>query len=490
MNYLKYILFLTCFALSLNIGADEKEKKIVTLPDTSICLNGNNITSVGGFTMPIGGEHSLLISLPASSDLHDVNQNTVASEYTNRSPIANDVLPTYTMTVTSEGDHGYVSCSNTQVRNGTQSFTAEEGSNYTITATPDEGYRVKYIRYQQTGYIGNKTDYTDTQTTSHSQTLYNIKTDVTFTVEFEKIPDVLPTYTMTVTSEGDHGYVSCSNTQVRNGTQSFTAEEGSNYTITATPDEGYRVKYIRYQQTGYIGNKTDYTDTQTTSHSQTLYNIKTDVTFTVEFEKIYERTTMYTVTLESNGEHGTINHAGDLIRNTSKIYNIEEGSDFVFKVIPDEGYRVANIIRKMEGMDAETWNYSDNISTEHDFTSYSVSKNQAIEVNFGKIPGETDHNIYLSIIHEDNDTTKLQVEKGEKVKLQIKAVDNCRIQSVCYNGNDVTSQLVDGFYTTPAIYQSAVIRILYESGNTLNDSESEDDKDIIITTNQVGKSQY
>ena len=391
MNYLKYILFLTCFALSLNIGADEKEKKIVTLPDTSICLNGNNITSVGGFTMPIGGEHSLLISLPASSDLHDVNQNTVASEYTNRSPIANDVLPTYTMTVT---------------------------------------------------------------------------------------------------SEGDHGYVSCSNTQVRNGTQSFTAEEGSNYTITATPDEGYRVKYIRYQQTGYIGNKTDYTDTQTTSHSQTLYNIKTDVTFTVEFEKIYERTTMYTVTLESNGEHGTINHAGDLIRNTSKIYNIEEGSDFVFKVIPDEGYRVANIIRKMEGMDAETWNYSDNISTEHDFTSYSVSKNQAIEVNFGKIPGETDHNIYLSIIHEDNDTTKLQVEKGEKVKLQIKAVDNCRIQSVCYNGNDVTSQLVDGFYTTPAIYQSAVIRILYESGNTLNDSESEDDKDIIITTNQVGKSQY
>ena len=295
---------------------------------------------------------------------------------------------------------------------------------------------------------------------------------------------------MTVTSEGDHGYVSCSNTQVRNGTQSFTAEEGSNYTITATPDEGYRVKYIRYQQTGYIGYKTDYTDTQTTSHSQTLYNIKTDVTFTVEFEKIYERTTMYTVTLESNGEHGTINHAGDLIRNTSKIYNIEEGSDFVFKVIPDEGYRVANIIRKMEGMDAETWNYSDNISTEHDFTSYSVSKNQAIEVNFGKIPGETDHNIYLSIIHEDNDTTKLQVEKGEKVKLQIKAVDNCRIQSVCYNGNDVTSQLVDGFYTTPAIYQSAVIRILYESGNTLNDSESEDDKDIIITTNQVGKSQY
>ena len=91
---------------------------------------------------------------------------------------------------------------------------------------------------------------------------------------------------------------------------------------------------------------------------------------------------------------------------------------------------------------------------------------QYIEVNFERIPGEKDNNIYLSIIQASEDSVKLQVESGERVKLYLKATDNWKIHSVSYNGTDVTSQIVNNIYTTPAIYQSSAIYVLYESYNT------------------------
>ena len=170
---------------------------------------------------------------------------------------------------------------------------------------------------------------------------------------------------------------------------------------------------------------------------------------------------MYAVTLVSNTEHGYTNYLGDNVRNTANTYSVDEGSDFSITAIPDEGYRVKSIIRRIQNSNEEIWNYSDNTSKEQEFTSYSISKDQTIEVNFERIPGEVDDEIYLSIFQTENDCTKLQVEKGERVKLQIKAADNWRVQSISYNGMDVTSELVDGYYTTPEIYQNAELHIVY-----------------------------
>jgi len=107
----------------------------------------------------------------------------------------------YTLTV-SAADGGTVS---------TEGGTYEEGTEVTITATPDEGYRF-------TGWEGN-------DSTNESLTI-TLNADQTLQALFE----LIPIYTLTVTtSQG--GTVS---------TEGGEYQEGAEIEITATPNEGYR----------------------------------------------------------------------------------------------------------------------------------------------------------------------------------------------------------------------------------------------------------
>tara|TARA_B110000003_G_scaffold268721_1_gene298742 strand:+ start:215 stop:1546 length:1332 start_codon:yes stop_codon:yes gene_type:complete len=109
------------------------------------------------------------------------------------------VLTQYTITVTA-GDGGSV----------TDGGTFDEGTNVTITATPNEGYRF-------TGWEGS-------DSTSESFTV-TLNSNQTFGAIFE----LIPVYTLTVTSvEG--GTVS---------SEGGSYDEGTEVTINATPDEGY-----------------------------------------------------------------------------------------------------------------------------------------------------------------------------------------------------------------------------------------------------------
>ena len=95
----------------------------------------------------------------------------------------------------------------------TEGGTYDEGTEVTITATPSEGYRF-------TGWEGS-------DSTSASLTI-TLNSNQTFKALFELIPP--DQYTLTVlASEG--GTVS---------TEGGTYDEGTEVTITATPDEGYR----------------------------------------------------------------------------------------------------------------------------------------------------------------------------------------------------------------------------------------------------------
>ena len=95
----------------------------------------------------------------------------------------------------------------------TEGGTYDEGTEVTITATPSEGYRF-------TGWEGS-------DSTSASLTI-TLNSNQTFKALFELIPPVQ--YTLTV-SASEGGTVS---------TEGGTYDEGTEVTITATPDEGYR----------------------------------------------------------------------------------------------------------------------------------------------------------------------------------------------------------------------------------------------------------
>jgi len=120
---------------------------------------------------------------------------------TNLSATFTAIINTYTLTV-SAAEGGTVS---------TEGGTYNEGTEVTIIATPSEGYRF-------TGWEGN--------TSTEESLTITLNSDQTLQALFE----LIPIYTLTVTtSEG--GTVS---------TEGGEYEEGTEVTITATPNEGYR----------------------------------------------------------------------------------------------------------------------------------------------------------------------------------------------------------------------------------------------------------
>jgi hypothetical protein len=109
------------------------------------------------------------------------------------------ILNSYTLTVTA-GEGGSVS---------TEGGEYDEGTEVTLIATPQEGYRF-------TGWSDGSTEESITIT---------LNSDTALTANFE----LIPIYTLTVTA-GDGGTVS---------TEGGEYEEGTEVTITVTPDEGY-----------------------------------------------------------------------------------------------------------------------------------------------------------------------------------------------------------------------------------------------------------
>jgi hypothetical protein len=85
--------------------------------------------------------------------------------------------------------------------------------------------------------------------------------------------------------------------------------------------------------------------------------------------------------------------------------------------------------------------------------------------NFWKIE-ETDvyadNEIYLTINLADNGCIRQHITSGESCTYTFVAAEGWRINAVTYNGNDVTSQLINGTtFITPAIHSDAVLNVAY-----------------------------
>ena len=183
---------------------------------------------------------------------------------------------THTLTVTATGDGSVTPAGTT---------THDEGDEATLTATPDEGYRVSL-------WSG---DCSGTATTC----VLTLDADRTASVTFERI-----THTLTVTATGDGSVTPAGTT---------THDEGDEATLTATPDEGYRVSL-------WSG---DCSGTATTC----VLTLDADRTASVTFERI-----THTLTVTATGD-GSVTPAGTTTH--------DEGDEATLTATPDEGYRVS-----------------------------------------------------------------------------------------------------------------------------------------------------
>ena len=132
--------------------------------------------------------------------------------------------------------------------------TAEyaDGTEVTLIVTPDSGYRVKSVTLD-----GTPVDLTDGKYT------FTVTANCTFEATFEAIP--ADRYTVTVNC-GEHG-------TVMPGTAEYA--DGTEVTLTVTPDSGYRVKSVTLD-----GDPVDLTDGRYT------FTVTANCTFEAVFQKI------------------------------------------------------------------------------------------------------------------------------------------------------------------------------------------------------------
>ena len=173
---------------------------------------------------------------------------------------------TYTLSVTASGN-GDALYNGKSIRNTTTSFTVNKGTNVTVSITPDDGYRIKSVKE-------NDSDVTSS-VSNNTYTISDISSNTTLEVEFEAIP--VPTYTLSITATGN-GSATYGETSVRNETTSFTVNEGTNATVTFLPDEGNGIASVML-------NESDVTS-QVSENSYTISNITADTTLTVTFQEV------------------------------------------------------------------------------------------------------------------------------------------------------------------------------------------------------------
>ena len=71
--------------------------------------------------------------------------------------------------------------------------------------------------------------------------------------------------------------------------------------------------------------------------------------------------------------------------------------------------------------------------------------------------------VYLTIQQADNGRIKHIMYEGTVVRYQIEAVEGWTINTVTFNGEDITEKLAEGnIFTTPEMYEDAVLNISYE----------------------------
>ena len=164
--------------------------------------------------------------------------------------------------------------------NGEAAETAEENADVTLTAAPNEGYRLKAIRVTYTDENGQEQN-----VTVENNTFKMPAADVTVTAEFEQ------TYKVKVDDTLKNGSVKANKE---------SAAAGETVQLTVTPDEGYELEAIGVTYTDGNGQ----TQNVTVNKDNTFEMPAGDVNVTASFKAKAEEPKQHSVTVTVEGAPG------------------------------------------------------------------------------------------------------------------------------------------------------------------------------------------
>lgn len=148
------------------------------------------------------------------------------------------------------------------------------------------------------------------------------------------------------------------------------------------------------------------------------------------------------------GTRGNVSVQGTNITNGSKIFAIKNGDKVALQFAPNNGCYLKSLIINGE---EKVNNVVDNNYTINTFT-----ENTTVVVTFAELP------TYLAIKNADNGSVSIVVEKGNAYTTVITPSRGWEVNTVSFNGTDVTSELVGNTYTTPSITEDSEITIVYK----------------------------
>ncbi len=170
----------------------------------------------------------------------------------------------YNLSMTATGNGKIVCPNDIIVRNETKVFQFEDGGEFLFQVIADEGYTYDLSNTATQAGGGSSRN-------GNNWKINGIKKDASVTVKFKESTK----YNLTIKSTGK-GSVSFEGTTVRDNTCSFSVYAGTIATFTFTPDNGYRIKSVKK-------NNTDVTSSVSNS-TYTIISISSDTNIEVEFE--------------------------------------------------------------------------------------------------------------------------------------------------------------------------------------------------------------
>ena len=335
-------------------------------------------------------------------------------------------------TITSFGTNGSVICNGKTIRTGSSSFTTDEGTEIILKFVPDDGYMVSKVivngKYVTSQIVDNQLVITDLSPQMQIEVYFGIKS-----------------YFFDIASKGN-GNVKYSTYEYRDKSVRHSVNHGQSVTVYFIPDAGYRIKSV-------ILNGTDITSSilASSNNKYTISYVTSNNTIEIEFERI-----TYLLSIKSVGK-GIVSYNGDIIRETSNTYIVEEGSSVSILLNPDDGYHVKTI--KLNGT---------NVTSLVSYTQYTISnvnRNSTLVVEF-------EINTYTltitatgnGLVSYNDATTKnasdsFVITHDSSVKVSFIPDDCYLVKSVLLNGADVTSSIINNQLTITNISSNYSIEV-------------------------------
>lgn len=145
---------------------------------------------------------------------------------------------------------------------------------------------------------------------------------------------------------------------------------------------------------------------------------------------------------------------GTVTVNSEKVYShyqveIKQGAEALVHFEPTNNYILKSVYCNGEDVTSEV--------KDNTYTISDIQQNMALDIVFAEKP------LTLEIQSADGGTICVPVEKNNTFTCQIAPKNNWIINSVYYNGIDVTNELdEDGWYTTPALTYDSQLNISFE----------------------------